>query len=327
MKLASFHVQTPVGRFNRIGNVQGGGSILDLSSAYATLKDREGEAQPYQLMEAVVPPDMKRFIETGSTALHEAQRAVEFVLQEGTDIHGPQGESLVFAMDQVQLLPPLPRPNSLRDFILFEGHFRRAYDAQGVGPPQAWYKMPIYYKGNPAAMIGHGQELDWPSYTEKLDYELEMALIVGKEGRDIPIEEAHEYVFGFACLNDFSARDIQMDEMSARLGPAKGKDFATAIGPWIVTVDEVGDYHNLNMEARINGEAWSQGNCRDMYHSWERMIQHVSMDETIYPTDVLGSGTVTRGCGLELDRWLQPGDVVELEIENIGVLSNKIVRR
>ena len=326
MKLASFQVGTPVGRFTRIGAVQADGTIIDLSSSYAALKAWEGEPQSYRVMEALVPPDMRRFVEAGSTALKEAQRAVDYALHEQPS-KGPQGESLSFAMADVQLLPPLPRPNSLRDFILFEGHFRRSYDALGVEPPQAWYKMPIYYKGNPAAIIGHGQELDWPSYTEKLDYELEMALIVGKEGRDIPIEEAHEYVFGFACLNDFSARDIQMDEMSARLGPAKGKDFATAIGPWIVTKDEVGDYHNLNMEARINGEAWSQGNCKEMYHTWERMIQHVSIDETIYPTDVLGSGTVTRGCGLELDRWLQPGDVVELEIENIGVLSNRIVRR
>ena len=115
--------------------------------------------------------------------------------------------------------------------------------------------------------------------------------------------------------------------MSARLGPAKGKDFASAIGPWIVTTDEIGDYHSLGMIARINGEEWSRGNCRDMHHSWERMIQHVSAEETIYPTDVFGSGTATGGCGLELDRWLQPGDVVEIEIEKVGVLRNRVVRR
>ena len=230
-------------------------------------------------------------------------------------------------MSDVILLPPLPHPNSVRDFILFEGHFRRAYDAMGIEPPEAWYKMPIYYKGNAAAIIGHGQDLIWPSYTEKLDYELEMALIIGKEGRNIKSEDADDYIFGLSCFNDFRARDIQMEEMSVRLGLARGRGFASAIGPWIVTKDEVGDYHKLDMTARVNGEVWSQSNCQDMYHSWERMIEHVSMEETIYPTDVLGSGTATDGCGLEIDRWIKPGDLMEIEIENIGVLRNRIVRR
>ena len=187
--------------------------------------------------------------------------------------------------------------------------------------------MPIYYKGNPAAMIGHDQELEWPAYTEKLDYELEMALVVGKAGKNISQGDAKDHIYGFCCMNDFSARDIQMDEMSVRLGPAKGKDFATSIGPWIVTIDEVGDFHSLEMYARVNGEVWSQGNCREMFHSWERMIEHVSWEETIYPTDIMGSGTANRGCGLEIDRWLKPGDTIEIEIEKLGILSNKIVRR
>ncbi len=326
MKLASFQVQTPVGRFTRIGHVQQDNTLVDLSSAYAALRSHEGEPQPYRLAEAIVPPDMKRFIEAGNTALKEAQRAVSYVLEERPG-EGPQGETLVFAMSDVILLPPLPHPNSLRDFILFEGHFRRAYDAMGIDPPEAWYKMPIYYKGNAASILGHEQDLIWPQYTEKLDYELEMAMIIGKEGRNIKGEDAGDYIFGFSCFNDFSARDIQSDEMSCRLGPAKGKDFGTAIGPWIVTKDEVGDFHNLNMTARVNGEVWSQGNCREMYHSWERMVQHVSMEETIYPSDVFGSGTANRGCGLEIDRWLQPNDVVEIEIENVGVLRNRVVRR
>lgn len=328
MKLASFQVQTSVGRFTRIGSVQPGDSLIDLSAAYAALKAKDGEPHPYRFVEALVPPDMKRFIEAGDTALKEAQRAVDYVREGSANTpHGPQGESLVYAMSDVHLLAPIPHPNSLRDFILFEGHFRRAYDAMGIDPPEAWYKMPVYYKGNPSATIGHDEDLEWPSYTEKLDYELEMALVIGKEGRNIKQEDASDYIFGFSCMNDFSARDIQMEEMSVRLGPAKGKDFATSIGPWIVTKDEVGDYHDLNMAARVNGEQWSLGNCREMYHSWERMIEHVSLEETIFPTDILGSGTANRGCGLEIERWLKPDDVVEIEIQNIGVLRNKVVRR
>ena len=329
MKLASFEVQTRIGRFTRIGSVQPDGVIIDLSSAGVALKSHQGEPQPYRLVEALVPPDMRRFIEAGSTALDEAQRAVNYVLEKrakGGTPEGPQGESLVFPISDVALLSPLPRPNSLRDFILFEGHFRRSYDAMGIEPPDAWYKLPIYYKGNAASIIGHGQDLIWPSYTEQLDYELEIAMIIGKEGRNISSENAGEYIFGFSCFNDFSARDIQAEEMSVRLGPAKGKDFGSAIGPWIVTKDEVGDYHNLDMTARINGEVWSEGNCRDMFHSWERMIEHVSMEETIYPADIFGSGTATRGCGLEIGRWLKPGDVVEIEIGNVGVLRNRVVR-
>ena len=329
MKLASFQVQTPVGRFPRIGSVQGTSQLIDLSSAYVALQARRGEAQPYRLMEAFVPPDMRRLIEGGASALHAAREAEAFVLEaqsQGQAPQGPQGETLVFAMQEVTLLPPLPHPHSLRDCLVFEKHMRRSYDASGTEPPREWYGMPIYYKGNAASIVGHDQDLIWPSYTEQLDYELEMACIIGREGRDIRREEADAYIFGFACLNDFSARDIQMREMRCRLGPAKGKDFGTALGPWIVTKDEVEDYQNLRMTARINGEVWSQGNSRDMYHNWTRIIEHVSMQETIYPTDVLGSGTVGLGCGLELNRWLKPGDVVELEIEKIGVLRNRVVR-
>lgn len=329
MKLASFQVQTRVGRFNRIGAVQDNNTLIDLTSSYVALLDREGRTNFYGVAETIVPSDMKAFVEGGDFSLKEAGRAVDYVLHlpTGASSQGPRGESLVFGMDEVSILPPLSHPNSLRDFILFENHFRRAYDAMGIEPPEAWYRMPIYYKGNPAAMIGHGQDLEWPAYTEKLDYELEMGLVVGKAGKNISQADAKDHIYGFCCMNDFSARDIQMDEMSVRLGPAKGKDFATSIGPWIVTIDEAGDFHSLEMYARVNGELWSQGNTREMFHSWERMIEHVSWEETIYPTDIMGSGTANRGCGLEIDRWLKPGDTIEIEIENLGILSNKIVRR
>ena len=211
MKLTSFQVQTPVGRFPRIGSVQGTTHLIDLSSAYVTLQARRGEAQPYRLMEAFVPPDMRRLIEGGASALQAAREAEAFVLEaqsKGQVPQGPQGETLVFAMQEVALLPPLPHPHSLRDCLVFEKHMRRSYDASGTEPPREWYEMPIYYKGNAASIVGHDQDLIWPSYTEQLDYELEMACIIGREGRDIRREEADASIFGFACLNDFSARDI-----------------------------------------------------------------------------------------------------------------------
>ena len=135
-----------------------------------------------------------------------------------------------------------------------------------------------------------------------------------------------DYIAGFTIMNDFSARDIQRKEMKVRLGPAKGKDFATAIGPVLVTPDEIGDPYNLRMAAKVNGELWSEGNSGTIYHSFEKMIAFASQDEMLYPGDLIGSGTVGTGCGLEIDRWIQPGDVVELEIEKIGVLRNKVVK-
>jgi 2-keto-4-pentenoate hydratase/2-oxohepta-3-ene-1,7-dioic acid hydratase in catechol pathway len=155
-----------------------------------------------------------------------------------------------------------------------------------------------------------------------------MAVIIGRRGTDIPEERAREYIFGYTILNDFSARDIQGEEMSVGLGPAKGKDFrtGTVLGPWIVTADELTDPYNLRMTVRVNGEVWSEGHSGTIYWRFEQMIAHASRSETLYPGEVFGSGTVGRGCGLELGRWLKPGDVVELEIEGIGVLRNRVVR-
>jgi len=165
----------------------------------------------------------------------------------------------------------------------------------------------------------------WPSFTEKFDYELELAAVIGRKGRNIPADRARDYIAGFTVMNDFSARDIQRKEMRVRLGPAKGKDWCTALGPYLVTPDQIGDPYNLRMTARINGEQWSEGNSSSTYWKFEQMIEFLSKDDTIFPGDVIGSGTVGTGCGLELDRWVKRGDVMELEIEKIGVLRNRVV--
>jgi 2-keto-4-pentenoate hydratase/2-oxohepta-3-ene-1,7-dioic acid hydratase in catechol pathway len=166
--------------------------------------------------------------------------------------------------------------------------------------------------------------LAWPLQTTKLDYELELACVIGRKGRDIPAGEASRYIAGYTIMNDFSARDIQLREMACRLGPAKGKDFATAIGPCLVTPDEIADLDSLVMTARVNGEVWSEGRFGSIHWSFPQMIEHASRGECLYPGDLFGSGTVGGGCGLELDRYLKPGDVVELEIQPIGVLRTPI---
>ncbi len=230
-----------------------------------------------------------------------------------------------WGLTEVRFLPSI-EAGSLRDFIAFEQHISTVRRQRGAEIPEIWYKMPVYYKGNYRSLLGHDQQLTWPRYSEQMDYELELACIVGKEGIDISEGDAEGHIGGYSIMNDWSARDIQFQEMAVGLGPAKGKDFATSIGPWVVTPDEFNP-QDARMTARINGELWSDGNIGQIHWSFPKMISHVSMDETVYPGDILGSGTVGGGCGLELGKWLQPGDVVELEIDGIGVLRNRVVRR
>lgn len=221
-------------------------------------------------------------------------------------------------------LCPIDRPASLRDFLAFEDHVKAGAQRRGGDVPDYWYEAPIYYKGNHRAVIGPDDECAWPAYTQKLDFELELAMVVGKRGRDVTTENAGAHIFGFTIFNDFSARDVQAREMSAWLGPAKGKDFANAFGPCIVTADEVGVEPDLQMSCRVNGEEWGRARSSQAKWRWADMIAHVSAAEDIRPADVYGSGTPGGCCGLDLGRDLAPGDLVELEIERIGVLRNRI---
>lgn len=227
----------------------------------------------------------------------------------------------------LRFLAPLARPTSLRDFLAFEDHVKRGASRRGTEVPGYWYEAPVYYKGNHRAILGPGEECRWPAYTDHLDFELELAMIVGRRGHDIDASRASAHVFGFTIFNDLSARDIQAREMSAWLGPAKGKDFANAFGPCIVTVDEVGSEPDLEMICRVNGEEWGRARSSDMHWTWADMIAHASAGEDIYPGDVYGSGTPGGCCGLDLGRHLEPGDVVELEIEKIGTLRTPIGAR
>lgn len=226
--------------------------------------------------------------------------------------------------DLVSYLSPILRPGALLDFYTFEQHVKTCRAKRGLDVVPEWYEYPSYYNGNPRALKGHGARIFFPAKEDRRDYELELAVVIGRAGRNIPEEVAHEYIAGYTIMNDWSARSIQAKVMKIGLGPAKGKDFATSLGPFLVTPDEVGDARNLTMKARINGEEWSHGNSGSSHYTFAQMIAFASEDMTLYPGDVLGSGTVGTGCGLELDRFLEPGDVVELEIEKLGVLQNKV---
>ena len=317
MKLCTFEVSTQVGRIQRIGAVVSRG-IIDLNFAYATLLHARGERRPQKVADVLLPSEMREFLEAG--ALDRARECLD------VDGSGLNGETLVYSPEMVRLLTPLPRPASVRDFFAFEAHVKTGFEKRGEPMPEEWYDIPVYYKSGHHNILGTDQDVLWPSFTERFDYELELAAVIGREGSNIAKGQAGEYIAGFTIMNDFSARDIQRREMKVRLGPAKGKDWATALGPVLVTMDEIGDPYALEMIARVNGEEWSRGNSGSMFHRFEGMIEFLTADDRIVPGDVLGSGTVGTGCGLELDRWVKPGDVIELEIEKIGILRNRVYR-
>jgi fumarylacetoacetate (FAA) hydrolase len=228
---------------------------------------------------------------------------------------GHAREHAEYALDEVDLRPPVLHPPSVRDFMAFEEHVANARRQRGAEVPPEWYETPVFYFSNPAAIYGPDQDVPYPGGTAELDYELECAAVIGAEGQ----------IGGFTVLNDWSARDLQRHEMRVGLGPAKGKDFATSIGPVLVTVDEF-DGSAGEMVARVNGEERSRGNLSGMHHHWDALVAQAARNTRLCPGDIIGSGTVGTGCILEQGdgRWLQRGDVVELEIEGIGVLRNRI---
>ncbi len=241
-----------------------------------------------------------------------------------------------YALDDVTLLAPLPNPRSFRDYVAFEQHMLNAGKTFGHPVAPVWYEMPIFYFTNHQAISGTGQDIPRPPLCRKLDYELEMACIIGKSGSDIKADEADDYIFGYTVFNDWSARDIQGREMGMPLGPHKGKDFANTIGPCIVTKDEMNQYRtdtdrfDVRMTAKINGQLICDGNFKTIHYTFGRMIERASENGvTLYPGDMLGSGTVGWGSLIETNfaahRPLEPGDEVEFEIAGIGILKNKVV--
>lgn len=250
----------------------------------------------------------------------------------------PQAEARLaaarFPVAEIRFHPPVRRPPSLRDFYSFETHVKNARARRGLPVPPEWYEFPVFYFSNPGSLQGHGEPVRKPAWTEALDYELEIACVIAKEARDVRAEDWRSVVAGFTILNDWSARDVQRREMAVGLGPAKGKDFATSMGPALVTQDELeparrGDRYELAMEARVNGRTLSKANAHDMHYTFGQMIARASQDVYLFPGDVIASGTAGGGCLLELGpevhRWLLPGDEVTLEIERLGALTNRIV--
>ena len=251
-------------------------------------------------------------------------------------------------LEEVKLLAPIPRPNSLRDAYAFRQHVETSRRNRGLEMIKEFDDFPVFYFSNHNAIFGPSDDIQcMPSHFEKLDYELEIAILIGKEGTNVKAENAKEYIAGFMIMNDMSSRGLQMKEMKLNLGPAKGKDFASVLGPYLVTPDELsgniineddnGCNYDLQMTCSLNGKLFSKGNLKDMAWSFEKIIERVSYGATIYPGDIIGSGTVGTGCLLEINGtnklkssdftevWLKENDVVEMEIEKLGKITNKII--
>lgn len=263
-------------------------------------------------------------IERGEAGLAVAREAIEAAAH-------------TVALADVRLLAPLPEPRQFRDCMVYEKHLRQAM-AQGgkisgaVGEPPpippVWYHQPVYYKSNRLSVIGTGADVRWPTYSNVMDFELEIALVIGRKVRDLTPERAAEAVFGYMIFNDMSARDAQMAEMGGGLGPAKGKDFDTGnvLGPWLVTADVIGDIRRLKVRASVNGRVVADTTAADMQHDVSRVLVHISASETLYPGEVIGLGTIGDCCLLEHGRSLSPGDVITLEVEELGRQENRLVR-
>ncbi len=281
--------------------------------------------------------DMLALINAGASGLAEAKK-----------LAGEWKKDAVVPLEGTKLLAPIPVPPQMRDASVYATHVKNAprgmqrylaRKSQGEEAaakiqaepdvPPVYRQLPVYYITNRFSVVGPDTTIQWPRYSELMDFELEFGVYIGKPAKNVSAANAKDYIFGYTIFNDFSARDQQVIEMQGRLGPTKGKSFdmGNAMGPWIVTPDELGDPEQMNVEVRVNGEVWAKNSTADMLHNFEKMIEHISRDETLYPGEFIGSGTVGNCCGLEQDRFLKDGDTIELSIDKIGTLRNKVVRQ
>jgi len=333
MKLLTFTypdgTRTEERRAPRVGSLIGQ-VVVDLAVARTWAPHARGLPADF------LPGSLFEVIHDGPSVWQYARDLIQILEGENPEqLIGVDGMPVGSPLSEIILFPPLPRPMSVRDFYAFEQHVAAARATRGAEVPPEWYAFPVFYFSNSNAIFGPDEVIPYPAYTQELDYELEVACIIGKPGINISTEHAGEYIFGYSIFNDWSARDEQRKEVRVGLGPAKAKDFASSLGPSIVTPDELQaqatprpGVFDLTMVARVNGEERSHGNLKDLHYSFGEMIARASQDAYLLPGDVICSGTVGTGCLLEVTQgrgpWLQPGDLVELEVEGLGILRNRV---
>lgn len=333
MKLVTFGISTPVGEIRRVGAITADGRIVDLTAAreIQLREDNCAEAEKAAVKEC--PDKMLEFIRGGEAALKAAKDAMVYI--EEKNITEQCGLRAVYRAEEVKILTPLPRPNSVRCFSLSEKHMldgiASMQDTEAWGNtkpsltkmPEEWYNLPTYYKTGTTEIYGPDEVVPWPAITNKFDYELEIGVVIGKEGRNVPEEEGESYIYGYTIYNDWSTRDFQNREMSVNLGPGLCKDNASSLGPCIVTKDEIDDIEKVKFTVSVNGETWAETHA-DFYFPLKHLVYYVSAVQTIFPGDIFTTGTLPGGSGGEKKSWIQPGDVVEFSGEGIGVLRNII---
>ncbi|NQW04885.1 MAG: fumarylacetoacetate hydrolase family protein [Acidobacteria bacterium] len=299
---------------------------VDLQLAYRLMLMDRGSTRrsAERLSEALLPTDMVDFIEGEDRTLDAARDAIDWAQTCGGV--GAEGERMWYGPGERPHLVPLLNAPLLRDFMGFEEHLRNVFPRLGREIPPEWYAMPVYYKGNPSSVSASGDAIVIPNYADEIDFEFELAAVIGRGGRDISVDDATSHIYGFTIYNDFSAREIQAREMTVGLGPAKGKDFdgAHVFGPHLVTRDEIPDVYVLRMVGRVNDEIWCDSNSGTIHWTFEQMIHHASAGEYLRPGEIFGSGTVGNGSALERGRSLRPGDRIDLEVDRLGVLTNAI---
>lgn len=324
MKLVTFSIATPLGDMSRVGALQGDG-VVDLAAAHAWQLHERGVHAARALAEATIPADMVEVLARWPVAREAAEAALAFAAKRPADAVSPLGARVTYAAGDYALRIPL-RPRRIKDYLVYEEHKKKSMARKGLEMPDLWYRMPTYTNRNVCGLADPGADIAWPAYSEKLDFEFELAVVIGRQGRDIKAADAADYVAGVTIYNDFSARDVQADEAKIGAGPGKSKDFdqGNVLGPCIVTLDEL-DPADIAMVLRVDGEEWARGHTRGMKFSWGQIIENASRGETIYPGDVIASGTMDGGCCLELERWIKPGARIEMDAKGIGVLANRVV--
>jgi 2-keto-4-pentenoate hydratase/2-oxohepta-3-ene-1,7-dioic acid hydratase in catechol pathway len=314
MKFGRISRESPDGSTARLVVVEPEKSrVIDLARAaalHAKATHHATDAAAVRLALAQFPGSMAQALSAGN--LIEAARAV---------IGGRCGDEASLPIGDVTWLPASDPP-VLRDGLTFIRHIKAWHERIERPVPECMLKIPGYTKGSTSTVLGHGATVPWPGYINEMDYELELGYVIGRRGSSVRPEEALSYVFGLTMYNDFSGRDLQVNEMPIGMGATKSKDFANGIGPWITTLDEFEDLDAIPMEVRVNGETKARGNSSGKLWTPAELVAYVSLGETIEPGDVIGSGTMGNGSGMELNCFLKPGDVVELEAGGIGVLRN-----
>ena len=336
MKLVTYVTSPGAAREEGRAGVLHGDLVLDVA-ALSVWAARNGTALPEVYGTQGLPATMLELLRVGPEGLGGVRAALATAAQARREDLAAE-EGLIHQREAITLRTPVPNPPTLRDFYVFEQHVRAARARRGASMIPEWYEFPVFYFSKTSMLYGPDEEVPYPWRSQEVDFELEMAAVIGREGIDIPAGEAPGYIAGYMVMNDWSARDLWRKEQPLNMGPAKGKDYATSLGPWLVTPDELADKrigsgkderYDLAMSGWINGDQLTSDNAKTMYYGFPQMIERASEHVRLRPGDVIGSGTCGTGCILELGterhRWLEPGDVVEMEIERLGTLRNTLV--